>query len=134
VIAIYTRSGGKTGFHSSQKEVKSVGLVSYAVMQVYEHSFYRKFRAIHQDLATLQVFRFLHTPADHILLRIAAKCSLSQDKRTLDIDATAYDDFNRLTSSKQLPAMVEAVKALTKARKAANKQADGGSALDVTGV
>ncbi|CDO76141.1 hypothetical protein BN946_scf185027.g4 [Trametes cinnabarina] len=126
IIALYARSGGKTGFHCSQQEVKSIGLVSYAVVQVYEHSFQCKFRAIHQDLASLQVYRFLHVSADNILLRLSVQCSLAPDRRMLEIDASAYDIYKRLSSPQELPAVIGAVKALTKARRAPGKQAADG--------
>ncbi len=101
-----------------------MGLVSYVVMQVYEPSFLRKFRAIHHDLAYLQVFRFALVPSDYLLVRLAdGQCSLSPDRRTLELGAPAYDIFKAFTSSKCFSALVEATKLLAKARRK-SKDAD----------
>ncbi|KAI0669608.1 hypothetical protein C8Q78DRAFT_977184 [Trametes maxima] len=124
VLALYTRSGGRVGFHSSQQSVKSIGLLSYVVVQVFEHSYLRKFRAIHEDLFALQTVRFLHIPADNVLLRLPADCTFSVDKRTLEVDATGYDLFTRLSSAKALPGILEAVKLLTNARRRARQPGD----------
>ncbi|KAI0629632.1 hypothetical protein C8Q77DRAFT_1065756 [Trametes polyzona] len=117
VLAMYTRGGGKAGFHSSQEEVKSIGLISYLVVQLYEHAFNRRFRAIHQELSTLQIYKFLHIPSDDVLLRLPAECTLSQDQRTLDVDACAHDIFSRLASATVLPGIREATKLLAITRR-----------------
>lgn len=119
------RSGGKAGFHASQQEVKSIGQVSYVIVQLYEHAFNRRFRAIRQDLAHLQTFRFLHTSADNLLLRLPAQCTLSSDQRTLEIDASGCDIFSTLTNPRVLASVIEAVKLLASARRRA-EQRDGG--------
>ncbi|KAI0772010.1 hypothetical protein BD413DRAFT_449031, partial [Trametes elegans] len=112
VIAIYVQGGGKAGFHASQNKVCLIGLVSYVVVQVYEHSFHRRFRAIHQDLASLCTYCFLLVSSDNVLLRLPAECTLSQDK--LMLDAAGFDTFTQLSSL--LTRVTKAVKPLTKAR------------------
>ncbi|OJT13577.1 hypothetical protein TRAPUB_9876 [Trametes pubescens] len=128
VLAIYVRSGGKAGFHASQQEVKSIGLVSYVVVQTYEHAFNRRFRAVHQDLANLQTFRFLHISADNLILRLPAECTLSADRRTLEIDTSGYNIFTRLTRPAALPGLIEAVRLLANARRRARQPDEGDGA------
>ena len=95
--------------------------MSYIVVQVYEHSFHRRFRAIHQDLASLHTYCFLHVSSDNVLLRLPAECTLSQDKLTLEVDAAGFNTFTQLSSA--LTTVSKAVKLLTKARrKAAGKK------------
>lgn len=126
MLAIYARSGGKTGAHCWQRSVATVGLISYVVMQVYEPSFLRKFRAVHHDLAYLQTYRFILVPCDYFLIRLSTEqCSLSPDGRTLELDQAGYNVFTTLSSEKYLPVIIAASKRLTKARRT-SKDADIG--------
>lgn len=112
--------------HCWQHSVTTVGLISYVVMQAYEPSFLRKFRAVHHNLAYLQTYRFILVPCDYLLIRLStAQCTLSPDGRTLELDQAGYNFFATLSSSTCLPMLVEAAKLLTKARRTSKDTKDG---------
>ncbi|KAH7907094.1 hypothetical protein BJ138DRAFT_1015078, partial [Hygrophoropsis aurantiaca] len=118
VLAIYAQGGGKSAPHSWQPEVKSIGAVSYIAMQVYEHAFFQKFRAIHQKTAFLQSFTFTHLMSDQFLWRLQDESiSLTPDGRTLDIGQLSFNVYTELC--KILPALLNAAKSLGGARRKA---------------
>lgn len=66
-------------------------------MQVYERMLPRRLRVIRGDLAFLQVLRFVHLPSDQFLPRLGSgSTQLSEDSRTLELDAAGYNIFQPL--------------------------------------
>jgi hypothetical protein len=120
VLSIYSQGGGKVATHSWQSDTRSIGAVSYLVMQLYEYAHHRTFRAVHQRNATLQVFVFAHLPADHYLRLLPGKPQLAPDGRTLNIDEDAIRVFTELRAKERQ--VLLAVQALRAARKRARKQ------------
>ena len=116
VIKFYSRSGGKTGAHAWLPETRNIGAISYIALQVYEHYFNRRFRAVHHDLAALQTFRFLHLSSDCFLLVIpSTSVIVNPDGRTLELDEMAFQYFRQWSSAQWMPVVVRAVDRLVKA-------------------
>ncbi len=98
--------------------MNNIGLVSYIVAQVYEHSFNTRFRAIHHDLAMLQTNRILHLSSDFFLVSLSRdNVTISPDHRNLELDGAAYIVFQQLATPAALARLVKAVKLLAKARR-----------------
>lgn len=81
----YVDSGGKLVTHGWVPQVTNLGLVSYVVVQLYEHSL-EIFRAILDKNLRFWTFAFAHLSADCILCRLPGTATLSADKKTLRLD------------------------------------------------
>ncbi|KAF8577793.1 hypothetical protein K439DRAFT_1363925, partial [Ramaria rubella] len=60
VVHLYVKSGGKTSNHSWVAETSSIGLLSYLVVQVFEHLRQGQFKDTPCELASLYVKGFGH--------------------------------------------------------------------------
>ena len=78
------------------------------------------FRAAHQQNATLQVFTFVHLPANHFLCLLPGQLQLAPDDCTLNVDEEAIHVFTKLRSKERQVHL--AVQALAAARKKARKK------------
>ncbi|PSR82258.1 hypothetical protein PHLCEN_2v6105 [Hermanssonia centrifuga] len=115
------RNGAKNGTHAWVADTKNIGLVSYLVMQVYEPAFLTKFRAVHQRVAALQTYSFLHVSSDHFLRTLPGTQTLSTDGRTMELNQDAYAVFQGLDTTRAKSAINAAVKLLDQARRKGNK-------------
>ncbi|THG93067.1 hypothetical protein EW026_g8061 [Hermanssonia centrifuga] len=117
VLTLYCRGGGKAGVHAWHENAKSIGLVSYIVMQVYELAFSKKFRAVHRHIAALQTSLFLHVPSNHFLRMLPSAQNLSIDGHSLELDDESYAVFRDLDSLQSKAAILAAIPLLGKARR-----------------
>ncbi|KAH9855569.1 hypothetical protein C2E23DRAFT_813848 [Lenzites betulinus] len=127
-LAFYSRSGGKAGAHAWQASSRNIGLVSYIVVQVYEHTVARRFRAIHGDLAFLQVTRFLHLPSNQFLLWLDPQAAqLSPDSRVLELNPASFGLYQDLEQA--VPRLSASVKDLNSTRRKKQETSDGEEAV-----
>ncbi|EIW58922.1 uncharacterized protein TRAVEDRAFT_107681, partial [Trametes versicolor FP-101664 SS1] len=116
VLAIFSRTGGKARAHAWQTNSSNIGLVSYVLVQIYESTLPGRFRAIHGDLAFLQVSRFVHLPSDQFLLRLDPSSTLlGPDARMLELDSASYRIFQTLESAIQK--LATSIKTLNSAKR-----------------
>lgn len=123
VLTQYVGSGGKSVTHGWVPQVTNLGLVSYVVVQLYEHSRENVFRAILDKNLRFRTFAFAHLSADCILRRLPGAATLSADKKTLTVDMEATHIFLRYAAQPLIESRVlKAVQELVKSRRQAAKR------------
>jgi hypothetical protein len=96
VLAIYSKTGGKNGKHSSITESSNISAVSYFALQVFEHMVSQQFRSVPEKLQYLGSKKFTLLPSTAFL------CTLDSEPRSaietgLRLGTTDYSRFNILT-------------------------------------
>ncbi|OCH92999.1 hypothetical protein OBBRIDRAFT_863358 [Obba rivulosa] len=114
VTALYNKSGGKYGKHSSIESSTIITGVSYIVVQVFEIMFGRKFRAITKATAMFQVKQFAHLPSTMFLCKLETQPEVSG--QTISISSADSATFNALFQS--YTTLVDAAKLFRKRQKA----------------
>lgn len=106
VLAIYSKSGGKNGKHSSIMKSSNISAVSYFVLQVFEQMVSQQFRSIPEKLQSLQSNKFTLLPSSAFLC-ILDTAPRSAIETGLRIGIPDHIRFNVLTKkiSKILIAM-----------------------------
>ena len=109
VLAIYSKTGGKNGKHSSITESSNISAVSYLVLPVFEHMLGQQFRSIPEKLQSLQSKKFTLLPSTAFL------CTLDSAPRSaietgLQIGTLDHARFSMLT--KHISKILTVLKAL----------------------
>ena len=111
VIAIYTKTFGANGRHSSITNVSSIGSVSNLAIQVFEHHVGSQFRAIPHSQA-LHVKRFDFLPSSAFLCALTDTPSSTENG--LKVSEADWITFRDFTSNELKPKIIEATKALNR--------------------
>jgi hypothetical protein len=121
VLAIYSKSGGKNGKHSSIVKSSNISAVSYFVLQVFEQMVSQQFRSIPEKLQSLQSKKFTLLPSSAFLC-ILDTAPRSAIETGLRIGIPDHIRFNVLT--KQISKILIVMKALRSRRKNAADTAE----------
>ena len=73
VIAMYAKTGGKNGKHSSINESSNIAAVSYICLQVFEFFIGHQFHAVTEATSTFQTKQFLTIPSFQFLSLVDTK-------------------------------------------------------------
>lgn len=114
VLAIYSKSGGKNGKHSSIMKSSNISAVSYFVLQVFEQMVSQQFRSIPEKLQSLQSNKFTLLPSSAFLC-ILDTAPRSAIETGLRIGIPDHIRFNVLTKKNSKILIV--MKALKSRRK-----------------
>src|SRR6266481_3651953 len=111
VICTYSKGGGKNSAHAWVPETDSIGKL---VLQVYEHIFRGKFRAVPQQMSKLYAIQFLHIPPHSWLCRLPQPPPSSRGPmEPIELDVASLDWFNKLSESGGLNDIQKAVQSLS---------------------
>lgn len=111
VLAIYSKSGGKNGKHSSIMKSSNISAVSYFVLQVFEQMVSQQFRSIPEKLQSLQSNKFTLLPSSAFLC-ILDTAPRSAIETGLRIGIPDHIRFNVLT--KKILIVMKALKSRRK--------------------
>ena len=75
VIALYSKTGGKNGKHSSVSESSNISALSYLAVQAFEHMYAQQFRSIPAATAIFQTRQFIQISAINFLTLLDYKGS-----------------------------------------------------------
>ena len=114
VLAIYSKSGGKNGKHSSIMKSSNISAVSYFVLQVFEQMVTQQFRSIPEKLQSLQSNQFTLLPSSAFLC-VLDTAPRSAIETGLRIGIPDHIRFNALT--KKISKILIVMKALMSKRK-----------------
>ena len=100
VITIYSKAAGKAGAHAFIEEADTIGSVSFALAQTYEHAAGRTFRRVHSTSVMVGVSRFAHLPSGSILFRVPDK--VTQGKQNfVELSSATTLKFKELLTEKK---------------------------------
>lgn len=125
VITLYSLSGAKTTTHGWVNSVDNIGLVSYAAVQLFEHTRETIFCAVTRETVKLHTHAFSHLSSDCILQCLVGSSQLSPDHQTLAVDKQCLQAYQGMSDAKLMPHILEAVRALVKARRTSAKCSRG---------
>jgi hypothetical protein len=107
VLALYSKTGGKNGKHSSVSESSNISAVSYMAVQVFEPMYARQFRSVPAATAIFQTHQFLLLSSLHFLTLLDYKESSESQQRGSILELSPMDliKFRTLqNANKQLQA------------------------------
>ncbi|KAG8705173.1 hypothetical protein FRC09_003116 [Ceratobasidium sp. 395] len=132
VLAVYVRQGGKSGTHAWEKEVTSIGNVSYLAVQLYQPvpRAANQYRATHFE-DERQIYRFYHVPINQFLMALTVRgiaIKNSGENVELALGSANVEDFG-LISKDQVDAFILAMEALKKSNARTPQEAARAAAL-----
>ena len=121
VLALYSKTGGKNGKHSSVSESSNISAISYMAVQVFEHMYARQFRSVPAAMAIFQTRQFLLLSALHFLMLLDYKESSQQQTSILEPSPA---DLNRFRTLQKVDKQLQAAFKLSK-KPGGNSDNDG---------
>ena len=110
VLALYSKTGGKNGKHSSVSESSNVAAISYMAVQVFEHMYAQQFRSVPAATAMFQTHQFLLLSSLHFLTLLDYKES---SEHILELSP---EDLNRFRTLQKADKQLQAAFKLSKKR------------------
>jgi hypothetical protein len=113
---MYSASGGKAVRHGWVGSATNIAILSYLLVQTFEHRWASSFNGHHGNCLALSTLSFAHISSDMVLTTIPpSSCILGEGYRTVEVDAPSMMVFNEL--HRCLPAIREARNELARRRR-----------------
>ncbi|KAF8161506.1 hypothetical protein B0H34DRAFT_767051 [Crassisporium funariophilum] len=113
VIALYSKTGGKNGKHSSVTESSNISAISYLAVQVFEHMYAQQFRSIPAATAIFQTRQFTQLSAINFLTLLDYKGSSQNQGSNLEL---SFEDLTRFRTLQKANKQLQAALKLSRKR------------------
>ncbi|KAF8150905.1 hypothetical protein B0H34DRAFT_156021 [Crassisporium funariophilum] len=113
VIALYSKTGGKNGKHSSVTESSNISAISYLAVQVFKHMYAQQFRSIPAATAIFQTRQFTQLSAINFLTLLDYKGSSQNQGSNLEL---SFEDLTRFRTLQKANKQLQAALKLSRKR------------------
>jgi len=101
VIALYSKTGGKSGKHANITESSNISAVSYLNVQVFQHNVSRQFSTHPEAMMPFQTKQFLQVPPHQFLCLVESKVLAVDGSSFVEVSSTDYTRFRSLERGQQ---------------------------------